>query len=54
MSFVHHMVLYLCDNLNHSHVGTSENCLGTNIESVTVCRYTGILFAAWGVGGPVK
>ncbi len=51
--YVHHMVAYLCTNLNNSHVGASERCSGSQID-VSLCRSTGVLFAAWAVGGAVS
>ncbi len=51
-SFVHHIVVYLCSNLDNSSVGDSEICDGTHID-IRLCRFTGVLFAAWAVGGTV-
>lgn len=44
---------YLCTNLDHSHVGDSERCSGSHID-IEICRFSGILFAAWAVGGTVS
>lgn len=52
-NYVHHIVAYLCTNLNHSHVGASERCSGSHID-IEICRFTGVLFAAWAVGGTVN
>lgn len=51
--FVHHILVYLCTNLDNSSVGDSERCDGTHVD-IQLCRSTGILFAAWAVGGTVR
>lgn len=51
--FVHHIVVYLCSNLDNSGVGDSELCDGTHID-IRLCRFTGIVFAGWAVGGNVS
>lgn len=50
--FVHHIVIYLCSDLDHGSVGDSELCDGTHVD-IRLCRLTGVLFAAWAVGGTV-
>ena len=50
--FVHHTLTYLCSNLDNSSVGDSELCDGTHID-IQLCRFTGVIFAAWAVGGTV-
>ena len=50
--FVHHIVTYLCSSLDSSSVGDNELCDGTHID-IQLCRFTGVLFAAWAVGGTV-
>ena len=50
--YVHHIVAYLCTNLNNSHVGASNRCSGE--IDIGLCRFTGVIFAAWAVGGTVS
>jgi hypothetical protein len=47
------MVTYLCSNLARNSVGDGELCDGTHID-IRLCRFTGVLFAAWAVGGSVS
>ena len=51
--YVHHMLVYLCSNLNHTHVGASSECDNANID-IGLCRGGGTLIAAWAVGGDVS
>lgn len=50
---VHHLLIYLCDGLNNTHVGASGDCDDGVDESVQECR-GGTLIAAWAVGGDVS
>ena len=52
-SYVHHVVMFLCTNLDHGHVGTSEACIGTGMD-IGLCRNTGVIIAVWALGGPVS
>ena len=47
MRYVHHIIVYLCSNLGHTHVGASSECENANIPCRTV-------IAAWAVGGEVS
>ena len=51
--YVHHILVYLCSNLDHTHVGASSECDNANID-IGLCRRGGILIAAWAVGGEVS
>ena len=51
--YVHHILVYLCSNLNHTHVGASSECDNANIN-IVFCRGGGTLIAAWAVGGNVS
>ena len=53
MRYVHHMIVYLCSNLNHTHVGASSECDNVNID-IGLCRGGGTIIAAWAVGGEVS
>ena len=50
--YVHHILVYLCTNLNHTHVGASSECDNANVD-VSLCRGGGTLIAAWAVGGDI-
>ena len=50
---MHHIVVYLCSNLDHTHVGASSECDNANID-VDICRGGGTIMAAWAVGGEVR
>ena len=50
---MHHILVYLCSNLNHTHVGASSECDNANID-IGLCRGGGTLIAAWAVGGNVS
>ena len=48
------MVVYLCANLNHTHVGTGTECSDvTDRGAISLCR-TELIIAAWAVGGQVS
>ena len=51
--YVHHILVYLCDSLDQSDVGTSAECGGAVSSSVSECL-AGELIAAWAVGGNVS
>ena len=52
--YVHHMVVYLCANLNHTHVGAGIECSDiTDRGAISLCR-TELIIAAWAVGGQVS
>ena len=50
--YVHHIVIYLCDALNHTNVGDSTVCEDAHIN-IGICRGTGVPIAVWAVGGNV-
>ena len=50
---VHHLLIYLCEGVNETHLGNGGDCDGDIAEEVQDCR-GGLLFAAWGVGGEVS
>ena len=50
--YVHHLLVYLCDNLNATDVGASAPCGAAVGATVSQCL-TGELIAAWAVGGDV-
>ena len=50
---MHHILVYLCSNLNHTHVGASSECDNANI-AIGLCRGGGTFIAAWAVGGNVS
>ena len=50
---MHHILVYLCSNLNHTHIGASSECDNANI-AIGLCRGGGTLIAAWAVGGNVR
>ena len=50
--YVHHILIYLCDRLNHTFVGASGPCEDTHI-AIQTCRGSEII-AAWAVGGNVS
>ena len=52
--YVHHIVAYLCTSLNDTHAGASQSCTGTDNIDISLCRLSGITFAAWAVGGGVS
>ncbi|CAI8042465.1 DBH-like monooxygenase protein 1 homolog, partial [Geodia barretti] len=47
---VHHLLVYLCDSLNETHVGNGGSCRDGVANEVVECR-SGVLIAAWAVGG---
>ncbi|CAI8042462.1 DBH-like monooxygenase protein 1 homolog, partial [Geodia barretti] len=49
---VHHLLIYLCEGVNDTHVGNGGECEDGVPEAVSACR-SGILVAAWAVGGEV-
>ena len=51
--YVHHMLIYLCDNLEATDVGASAPCGGAVGATVSQCL-SGELIAAWAVGGNVR
>ena len=51
--YVHHIVVYLCETLDHSHVGESSECENANLI-IQQCRGGGTVIAAWAVGGIVS
>ncbi len=51
---VHHILVYLCANINETQVGASQECVGSGNIELDECRQTGIIFAAWAVGGSVS
>jgi len=49
--YVHHMVVYLCSTLNHTHVGTGVECTDfSELTVISLCR-TEVVVTAWAVGG---
>ena len=50
---VHHLLVYLCDSINDTHVGNGGDCEEGVANEVAECR-RGTLIAAWAVGGEVK
>ena len=51
--YVHHLLVYLCDNLEATDVGASAPCGGAVGATVSQCL-AGELIAAWAVGGNVR
>lgn len=51
--YVHHGVVYLCSDLNHTHVGASSECADSHID-ITLCRGSTGLIGVWAVGGDVS
>lgn len=51
--YVHHILIYLCTNLNHTHVGASVECDNAN-AAISLCWGGGTLIGAWAVGGEVS
>lgn len=51
--YVHHAVVYLCSDLNNTHVGASTECDDVHID-IRLCRSGGTIIAAWAVGGEVS
>ncbi len=49
---VHHIIIYLCNELNNTFLGDSAVCEDTHID-IRSCRGSEIL-AAWAVGGEVN
>ena len=49
---VHHLLIYLCEGLNDTHVGNGGDCEGNVANEVAECR-GGTIIAAWAVGGEV-
>ena len=50
---VHHLLVYLCDGLNHAHVGNGGECEEGVANEVAECRF-GTLIASWAVGSEVN
>ena len=50
---MHHLLVYLCDDLNHTHVGVGGECDDDVADEVEECR-AGTVIAAWPVGGEVS
>ena len=50
---VHHMLVYLCDGLEHAQVGTGNVCVNAHIN-IQYCRSGGTLIGGWAVGGTVS
>ena len=51
--YVHHILIYLCDVLDHTNAGASSECDNAHIN-IGICRGTGVIIAAWAVGGNVR
>ena len=51
--YVHHIAVFLCSNLNHTHVGASSECKNAHID-IGLCFGGGTIIAAWAVGGEVS
>lgn len=51
--FVHHIVIYVCDGLLQSDLGTGGQCYDSSSVSDRVADCA-IPFAVWGVGGNVR
>lgn len=51
--YVHHMVVYLCSDLNHTHIGASSECADSHID-IALCRGNVGLIGVWAVGGDVS
>ncbi len=51
LPYVHHMLIYLCTELNHTLLGTGGVCDDTHVD-IRICRGSEII-AAWAVGGTV-
>ena len=50
--FAHHIIIYLCDELDHTFVGASDVCDDTHL-AIRTCR-RGEIIASWAVGGNVR
>ena len=50
---VHHLLIYLCEGLNDTHVGNGGPCDDGVANEVQECL-RGTLIAAWAVGGEVR
>ena len=51
---MHHMVVYLCSNLNDAHVGIGFECTDfSELTAISLCR-TELVVTAWAVGGQVS
>ena len=50
---VHHLLIFLCDSLNDTHVGSSGECGEGVADEVHECR-DDTLIAVWAVGGEVS
>ena len=50
--YVHHILIYLCNKLNHTFVGDSGVCEDTHI-AIQTCLGSEVI-AAWAVGGNVS
>ena len=49
---VHHLLVYVCEGINETHVGNGGVCEEGVPEAVSACR-SGTVVAAWAVGGEV-
>ncbi|CAI8042458.1 DBH-like monooxygenase protein 1 homolog [Geodia barretti] len=47
---VHHLLVYVCDSINDTHLGNGGVCEDGVPEAVAACR-NGVIIAAWAVGG---
>ena len=51
---MHHIVVYLCSALDHTHVGTGVECTDfSEFTVISLCR-TEVVVTAWAVGGQVS
>ena len=50
---VHHLLVYVCDSINDTHLGNGGVCEDGVPEAVAACR-NGVIIAAWAVGGEVS
>ena len=51
--YVHHSAVYLCSDLNATHVGASSECADSHID-IALCRGNMALLGVWAVGGDVS
>ena len=51
--YVHHSVVYICSDLDHTHVGASSECADSHID-ISLCRGSTGLIGVWAVGGNVS
>lgn len=51
---MHHIVVYLCSQLDSTHVGTGVECTDfSELTAISLCR-TEVVVTAWAVGGQVS